>query len=204
MVDRTVKIEQALAELLTAFPLAFAAEPERIKPLAVGIKQRIFARCALSHRDIGDALQHYAGRVAYLHTIIEGAVRFDLDGAASGTVTAEEATHAAERIEKILANAAGEPKSKIGPNRPAKGNFAKSPAMSGASKPGPRQRILAGLKQAAAVQLATKGASANKTMPQPAAMAGPSNSGPRRLGLADLKQAAAARRTTKGARASQI
>ena len=196
MADRPAKIERTIAELLAAFPLAFSAEPERMKPLAIGIKQRMYARCVLSHRDIGDALRSYAGRVAYLHTIIEGAVRVDLDGAASGNVTAKEAAHAAERIKGILATAAGEPKSKIEPNTPAKGNIAKSPAMSVASKPVPRQRILAGLEQAAAVRRTTKEAAANRKISQPPALAAPSNSGSRRLGLADLKQAAAARRTT--------
>jgi sRNA-binding protein len=204
MANRKAKIERTIAGLQAAFPLAFSTQADRIKPLGIGIKQQICARCTLSHREVGAALRRYTGRVAYLLKIIEGAVRFDLDGAASGNVTAKEATHAAEQIKKIFVTVAGEPMSKIEPNVRAKGNIAKSPATSWASEPRPRQRILAGLKHAAAVGLTTREAAANRKTPQPPAMAGPSNSGPRRLGLADLKQAAAARRTTKGARASQI
>jgi sRNA-binding protein len=207
--NRKAEIERTIAELQAAFPLAFSMQADGIKPLGIGIKQQIYARCTLSHRQVGAGLRRYTGRVAYLLKITEGAVRFDLDGAASGNVTAKEATHSAEQIKKILATVAGEPKSKIEPNTsakdtPAKGNIAKSPAMTGASKPGPRQRIVAGLKQAAVVQLTAKEAAENRKTPQPPAMASPSNSGPRRLGLADLRQAAAARRTTKGARTSQI
>jgi sRNA-binding protein len=207
MTNRKAKIAQTIAELQAAFPLAFFVQADRIKPLGIGIKQQIYGRCTLSHREVGAALRGYTGRVAYLLKIIEGAVRFDLDGAASGNVTAKEATHAAEQIKKILAKAAGEPKSKIEPITPAKetparANITKSPAMSGVSKPGPRQRILAGLKQAVTVRLTAKEAAANQKILQPPAMGGASNSGPRRLGLADPKEAAAARRTTKGARAS--
>jgi sRNA-binding protein len=159
MANRKAKIERTISEFQAAFPLAFSTEPEQIKPLGIGIKQRIYARCTLSHREVGDALRRYTGRVAYLHTIIEGAVRVDLDGAASGNVTAKEATHAAEQIKKILAKTAGEPKSKIEPitpakDTPAKGNIAKSPAMPGASKSGPRRLGLADLKQAAAARAA--------------------------------------------------
>jgi sRNA-binding protein len=38
--------------------------------------------------------------VAYLHAIVEGAVRVDLDGTASGNVTAKEATHAAGQMKR--------------------------------------------------------------------------------------------------------
>jgi sRNA-binding protein len=140
MANRKAKIAQTIAELQAAFPLAFFVQADRIKPLGIGIKQQIYGRCTLSHREVGAALRGYTGRVAYLLKIIEGAVRFDLDGAASGNVTAKEATHAAEQIKKILAKAAGEPKSKIEPitpakDTPARADITKSPAMSGVSKP---------------------------------------------------------------------
>jgi hypothetical protein len=49
-VNRTAKIERNIAALVAAFPLAFATEPEQIKPLSIGIKQRIYGRCTLSNR----------------------------------------------------------------------------------------------------------------------------------------------------------
>jgi sRNA-binding protein len=154
MTDRDAKIERAIGDLLAAFPLAFSTEPRHIRPLAIGIRQQIYARCALSHRDVGDALRRYTNRVAYLRTIIEGAVRVDLDGAASGNITAKEAAHAAERIVKSFAIAAGKPKDKIKPNAPAKVSIFQSPANPDALKPGPRRLGLADLRLAAAARRA--------------------------------------------------
>jgi sRNA-binding protein len=107
MPNRKARIERTIVELVAAFPLAFSTEPERIRPLGIGIKQRIYERCTLSHRDIGAALRCYTGRVAYLLAIVEGTARIDLDGTPNGTVAAKEATHAAEQIKKIFAIAAG-------------------------------------------------------------------------------------------------
>jgi len=116
MPNRKAKIERTIAELVAAFPFAFSTEPERIRPLGIGIKQRIYERCTLSHRDIGAALRCYTGRVAYLYAIVEGTARIDLDGTPNGTVAAKEATHAAEQIKQIFANAAGKPRDRIRAN----------------------------------------------------------------------------------------
>jgi ProP effector len=159
MIDSHARIERAVGDLLAAFPLAFSAEPQHIKPLAIGIRQQIYAQSALSHRDIGDALRRYTNRAAYLRTIIEGAARVDLDGATSGNVTAMEAAYAAERITTGLAVGAGEPKDTIEPNTPAhtsaEADISQSPANREASKRGPRQFSLADLRQAAAARRAS-------------------------------------------------
>jgi ProP effector len=169
MTDRDAKIERALATLLAAFPLAFPAEPQQIKPLAVGIRQQIYARCTLSHRDVIDALRRYTGRTAYLRTIIEGAARVDLDGATSSTVTAKEAAYAAERIAKDQASAAGKPKA------------VKKDATKDATKD--------------VIKVTSKSrASAKVSLPQAPVAPDISKPGPRRLSLADLRQAAAARK----------
>ena len=156
MANRKAKIKRTIAELLAAFPLAFSTEPERIKPLGIGIKQRIYARCTLSHREVGEALRYYTGRAAYLGTIIEDAVRIDLDGAPSGNVTAKEAAHAAEQIKKMLAVAAGTPTDKFKPNVAATMISPQPPAIPGALKPGPRRLSLADLRQAAAARRAAR------------------------------------------------
>jgi sRNA-binding protein len=158
MTDRDAKIERAIGDLLAAFPLAFSTEPRHIRPLAIGIRQQIYARSALSHRDVGDALRRYTNRGAYLRTIIEGAVRVDLDGATSGNVTAKESAHAAERIVKSLASAVGKPKNKIKPNAPAKVSFFQSPANPDAPNSGPRRLGLADLRLAAAARRASMSA----------------------------------------------
>ena len=151
MTDRDAKIGRAIGDLLAAFPLAFSTEPRHIKPLAIGIRQQIYARCALSHRDVGAALRRYTNSVAYLRTIIEGAVRVDLEGATSGNVTAKEAAHA-ERIVKSLAVAAGKAKDKTTPNAPAKMSNLQSLANPDAAKPGSRRLGLADLRLAAAAR----------------------------------------------------
>jgi len=151
-VNRAAKIERNIAALAVAFPRAFSTEPEQMKPLSIGIKQRIYGRCTLSNREIGDALRRYTRRVAYLHAIVEGAVRVDLDGTASGIVTAKEATHAAEEIKGILAIAAGNPKDKIKPNAPAMRNIRALPEMADSSNPGPRRLGIADLRRAGAAR----------------------------------------------------
>jgi sRNA-binding protein len=152
--DRDAKIERVMHDLLAAFPLAFSTEPRHIKPLAIGIRQQIFARCAFSHRVVGEALWRYTKCAAYLRTIVEGAVRVDLDGAASGNVTAQEAAYAAERIMTCLPVAAGKPKDAIKSDTPAKADMPQSLPVRDASKPGPRRFGLADLRQAAAARRA--------------------------------------------------
>ena len=148
------KIEGVIRDLLAAFPLAFSAEPRHIRPLAIGIRQQIYARCAFSHRSVGAALRRYANCPAYLRTIIEGAVRVDLDGAASGAVTAMEAAHAAERITTRLAVADGKPKDAIKPRTPANVRIISSRPNRNGAKPDPRRLSLADLKRAAAARRA--------------------------------------------------
>ena len=157
MANSKTRIERTIAELVAAFPLAFSTEPKRIKPLGIGIKQRIYERCILSHREVGDALRRYTGRAAYLNATIEGAVRVDLDGAANGYVTAEEAIHATEQAKKIFAVAVDKLKDEINQNTPAKGNILQPSAMPGALKRDPRPLGLADLKEAAAARQNLKG-----------------------------------------------
>ena len=154
MTGRAAKIEQVVRDLVAAFPAAFSTEPRHVRPLAIGIRQQIYARCAFSHRSVGDALWRYTKSEAYLRTIIEGAGRVDLDGATSGNVTAQEAAHAAERIMTCLPVAAGKPQAMLKPNTPANANFSPSPANRNAANPGPRRLGLADLRQAAAARRA--------------------------------------------------
>ena len=152
--DRDAQAERVIRDLLAAFPLAFSAEPRHIKPLAIGTRQQIFARCTFSHshRSVGDALWRYTKCAAYLRTIIEGAVRVDLDGATSGNVTAMEAAHAAERIMTCLPVGAGKPEDAIKPDAPAKADMSQSLENRDASQPGPRRFGLADLRRAAAAR----------------------------------------------------
>lgn len=84
-------------ELLKAhFPNCFK-ELKEIKPLKVGIKQDLVKHLG-TREDIvlGDkacmvnSLAYYVNSIAYHKTIVAGATRVDLDGNATGTVSAEE------------------------------------------------------------------------------------------------------------------
>jgi sRNA-binding protein len=86
--------------------------------------------------------------VAYLHAIVEGAVRGDLDGTASRNVTTKEATHAAEQMKRILAIASRKLKDKVESNAPGERNIGPLPAMPDASSPGPRRLGIADLRRA--------------------------------------------------------
>src|SRR6185312_13333354 len=144
--------EPVIRDLLSAFPLAFSTERQHIRPLAIGIRQQIFARCTFSHshRSVGEALRRYTKCTVYLQTIIEGAARVDLDGATSGNVTATEAAQAARRLTKSLAPGTGKAEDTIEPNTPAKAGISQAPADRDAANPGPRRLGLADLRHAAA------------------------------------------------------
>ena len=90
-------------ELLKAyFPNCFK-ELKEISPLKVGIKQDLVKY--LSTREdivISDkacmvnSLAYYVNSVAYHKSMVAGAIRIDLEGQATSTVTAEEAQYSAE------------------------------------------------------------------------------------------------------------
>lgn len=90
-------------ELLKAyFPLCFK-EIKDIQPLKVGIKQDLVKRLGMIDNIVlGDkacmvsSLAYYVSSPAYHKSAVEGAVRIDLDGNASGLVSAEEAQYSTE------------------------------------------------------------------------------------------------------------
>jgi len=90
-------------ELLKAyFPLCFK-EIKDIQPLKIGIKQDLVKRLAMIDSIVlGDkacmvsSLAYYVSSPAYHKSAIEGAIRIDLDGNATGQVSAEEAQYSTE------------------------------------------------------------------------------------------------------------
>lgn len=105
-------LEQAQygVELLKAFfPNCFRSIKE-IQPLKIGIKQDLVKRLStLNDIVVGDkacmvnSLSYYVNSPAYHKSVVVGATRIDLDGNASGTVTAEEANYSVERRKAKLA-----------------------------------------------------------------------------------------------------
>lgn len=91
-------------ELLRAyFPAAFKL-PSEIKPLKKGIKQDLLIRLSTLENIVTEdkacmvkSLAYYVNTLAYHKSVVEGAIRIDLDGMPAGTVLAEEAKYSIER-----------------------------------------------------------------------------------------------------------
>jgi ProP effector len=99
------ELQSILTALAEFFPRAFTVEhylPH--KPLKVGIDVDLAAQCpALERKERAVVLRFYTSRVMYLRALTASATRVDLDGNPAGTVTDQEAEHAAARLAGILA-----------------------------------------------------------------------------------------------------
>jgi sRNA-binding protein len=98
--NRNIRISRETRALLAEkFPHCFVPEfkaPKR--PLKIGIAQDIHARLpGVPQGHVATALFSYTDGPTYLNSLVTGAERLDLDGKVCGTVTAEEAAHAAWR-----------------------------------------------------------------------------------------------------------
>jgi len=93
--------ETAIAELVEAFPAAFALDPTRVRPLKLGIKDDIHACSGMSHRRVTAALKAYCDSLHYLASCTEGAVRVERTGAAAGVIRTSRRPVISPRI-KIL------------------------------------------------------------------------------------------------------
>lgn len=72
-------------------------------PLKIGIDKDIRAAPDLTTREVARALADYTRGPTYLCGVIEGAVRYDLEGHPVEFVTAAHARHASGRLSGILA-----------------------------------------------------------------------------------------------------
>jgi ProP effector len=91
----------ATVELLAeAYPKCFSTYERRRRPLKVGIHADLLAALEIAPKALGAALNFYCLNFHYLAACSEGAVRIDLDGEPCGSVTAEEAACAKERLEQ--------------------------------------------------------------------------------------------------------
>jgi ProP effector len=172
MSNSATKVETAIAELVAAFPAAFTLDPTLVRPVKLGIKDDLYAQCAISRRRITAALRSYCNSEHYLRASAEGAPRIDLAGERAGTVTATEARHATEGLAKVAAKQAGKVASSPREPKTPKGARTGNP-----SRPPPT--------------VARIGNDTCRSTTEPA------TSGPKRLSLSDLKRAAAARKATR-------
>jgi sRNA-binding protein len=188
----TSKTEAAeiIAELTKLYPNAFSADPSRVRPLAIGLKDVLLQQCKRSPKHLENAMRRYTGSAGYLNATVEGAVRVDLDGQEAGVVTVHQAEYAKRRLAKMaerLAARPAVPSTNMQPAKPPRvvvAEFARPSRVPVANIMRPNRVTVTNVKDKVFVRPTI-------SAPSPSAPA----SGPRRLGLADLKQAAAARRT---------
>lgn len=88
--------QAALQLLIEAYPDVFSRE--NVRPLKIGIQEDLVADEKIAKNKIKRALASYVRAPQYFKAMQEGAERVDLQGQASGTVTAEEAAHAREQL----------------------------------------------------------------------------------------------------------
>lgn len=90
---------KALDEICTLYPEVFS--PSEPKPLQIGIHEAVAADGKLSKTRIRRALNLYVRMRRYIACLTEGAERVTLGGAVTGLVTADEASHAKEKLAEI-------------------------------------------------------------------------------------------------------
>lgn len=83
-------------------------------PLAIGIHKTLTERVpGLAKGQVWSAMQQHTGSTRYLKALVENAPRFDLDGNATGTVTAEQQAVAAKTLRERLKKAAEKRKAEL-------------------------------------------------------------------------------------------
>lgn len=97
--------EQAIMTLKAFWPQLFEGNAPRL--LATGMREQLFADIAerdlpLSHKQVIKCLKSLTRSAGYLSRMRAGASRYDLQGNAVATVTAEESRYASERMMKEL------------------------------------------------------------------------------------------------------
>lgn len=90
---------QAMDELCELYPQAF--NPRQPKPLKIGIHETLAEDGKLSKTRIRRALNVYVRLRSYYACMVDGADRVSIDGSAAGTVSAEDAAHAKEKLDAI-------------------------------------------------------------------------------------------------------
>ena len=121
---------KALDELCELYPEVF--NPTQPKPLQIGIHEALAADGKLSKTRIRRALNLYVRMRKYIACLTtEGAERVTLGGTSTGTVTAEEAQHAQQKLAEIdKRRAAKRPAAKPGKPKRKPHRTAKAPAKS--------------------------------------------------------------------------
>lgn len=96
-------VQYGVELLKVYFPSTFKSANE-VKPLKKGIKQDLLKRLSTLESVVTEdkacmvkSLAYYVNTVSYHKSVVEGAMRIDLDGNSAGIVSAEEAKYSVER-----------------------------------------------------------------------------------------------------------
>ena len=128
--------KEVIAYLVETFPNCFTLEGEA-KPLKIGIFQDLSERLKddgrVSKTLLRSSLRHYTNSWRYLHSIKEGAYRFDLEGEKGAEIEKEHADHALQQLNESKAKAAEKRKEQKAQQLANKKNFVKSGVNAGKS-----------------------------------------------------------------------
>ncbi|GGD52328.1 RNA chaperone ProQ [Lacimicrobium alkaliphilum] len=101
--------KEVIAFLAETFPACFSTQGDA-KPLKIGIFQDLAERLAdderISKTMLRTSLRHYTNSWRYLHAVIEGAHRVDLDGKEDAAIDKEHAEHAKQQLAESKEKAA--------------------------------------------------------------------------------------------------
>jgi len=111
--ERAAQARTFLARLAEQYPACFTRDPNQIRPLAIGIQQKLRAELAqLPEFEsppgwlVRQSLALYTRSIAYLTAIVEKRPRINLDGSTASKVTDQEQEHARQQLEEIKARIA--------------------------------------------------------------------------------------------------
>lgn len=101
--------KEVIAFLAETFPACFTLEGDA-KPLKIGIFKELAERLSEEERVsktlLRSSLRHYTNSWRYLHSVVEGAHRVDLDGNEDAAIEKEHADHAKEQLAESKAKVA--------------------------------------------------------------------------------------------------
>jgi ProP effector len=110
--QRQRQIIATIAQLAERYPRTFFVLEKRRKPLKIKIAGDITATVdsAIRPVELRWALMRYCNSAGYLRSVQAGAAQLDLAGNEAGRVTADEADHARQKLDEVLARRQPKPK----------------------------------------------------------------------------------------------
>lgn len=121
--------KEVIAFLAETFPACFSVEGQA-KPLKIGIFQDLAERLQnddrISKTLLRSSLRHYTSSWRYLHAIVEGASRVDLDGNAGEVIEKQHAEHAQQQLAQSKQKVVQKKREQAAKSAPPKAGFRKA------------------------------------------------------------------------------